>query len=152
MRFSEMCEVLEQVRYWHGLVAGRFEELAGQEHVGPRAKLMLDYMASRHEVFAHAVEQFMTECPSVERGSWAKHAGHEEVLDALLARLDKDHVTLSEAEDVGMATGRFFIGLFAELEGKADSRQVREVFASLKAGAEKELTKLSRNVNLLLDF
>ncbi len=35
MRFSEMCEVLEQVRYWHGLVAGRFEELAGQEHVDP---------------------------------------------------------------------------------------------------------------------
>jgi hypothetical protein len=152
MRFSEMCEILEQVRYWHGLVAKRFEELAGQEHVGARAKLMLDYMASRHEVFAHGVEQFMTECPSVERGSWAKHAGHEEVLMALLARLEKDRVSLSEAEDAGMAIGRFFVDLFSDLEAKGDSRQVREVFASLRAGAQKELTKLSRNVNLLLDF
>jgi hypothetical protein len=113
---------------------------------------MLDYMASRHEVFAHGVEQFMTECPSVERGSWAKHAGHEEVLMALLARLEKDRVSLSEAEDAGMAIGRFFVDLFSDLEAKGDSRQVREVFASLRAGAQKELTKLSRNVNLLLDF
>ncbi len=152
MRFSEMCEVLEQVRYWHQLVGGKFEQLAEQDHVGPRAKLMLDYMASRQEVFAHGVEEFMTECPSVERGSWAKHAGHEEALSQLLSRLEKDRVSLSEAEDVGMAVGRFFVDLFADLKNKSDSRQVREVFSSLEAGAQKELTKLSRNLNLLLDF
>ena len=51
-----------------------------------------------------------------------------------------------------MAVNAFFIDLFDQLARGSDSRQVREVFESLKAGAKKEQTKLSRNVNLMQDF
>jgi hypothetical protein len=152
MRFAEMCKALDQVCHWHRQVAGRFEQAAHAGGTGSRARLLFDYMASRHEVFAHGVEEFMTECPAVERGSWAPHADYEAALDELLGRLETESINLEQAEDVGMAVGRFFVDLFTELEKVSDSNHVREVFSSLKAGADKEQEKLARNVNLMLDF
>ncbi len=152
MRFTEMCEALEQVRHWHLEIAKRFGDAATEANTGPRARLLFDYMGSRHELFAHGVEEFMTECPAVERDSWAKHPEHGEKLDDVLRRMERSSVGLEEAEDLGVAVNAFFIDLFDQLARGSDSRQVREVFESLKAGAKKEQTKLSRNVNLMQDF
>ncbi len=152
MRFTEMCQALEQARHWHLDIAERFGKAATADKVGPRARLLFDYMGSRHELFAHAVEQFMTECPAVERDSWAKRSEYGGVLADILDKSERPSIGLEEAEDLGVGVNQFFIDLFDQLARGSDSRHVREVFESLKAGAEKEQTKLSRNVNLMLDF
>ncbi len=101
MRFTEMCQALEQARHWHLDIADRFGKAATADKVGPRARLLFDYMGSRHELFAHAVEEFMTECPAVERDSWAKRSEYGGVLADILDKSERPSIGLEEAEDLG---------------------------------------------------
>ncbi len=151
MRFEQISDFLEHVRTFHGRVAARYEEMAG-ETKNERLKMLLYYMVGREKETAESVMHFMEESPRQIMRAWAQPGEHEETLKELLQRPVPDDPDVDGLVEFAMQLAGEFEALFEYAADTADEDDVAAVFRSLLAETRKSREQLARNANMIIDF
>ncbi|NGP54037.1 hypothetical protein [Thioalkalivibrio sp. XN8] len=151
MRFNQTGEVMSYIEEFHEGLADAYAELAGRTAKG-RSRMMLEYMSEREKELAESVRSFSHRAEDPALKEWdpftINDTGiHARIKEALHEKADPD-----ELLGLGLEVLAWLEGLYLRLEAKSGTPEQKELFASLRARAEREKHKLARNSNMLMDF
>ena len=150
-RFVQVRDLLDQVRDFHGQLAGYYHGLSDRAAMA-RVSLLLDYMSSHEKNLQASLAAFEEGASRQVMDTWVDGRHCEEIIATckqtpLAPDLSVDGVT-QVALDVDACLTHFY----QEVATKAETESVREVFGNLISMEQSELRTLARNALLATDF
>ena len=150
-RFVQVRDLLDQVRDFHGQLAGYYDGLSDHADM-TRVKLLLDYISSHERNLQASLAAYEESASRQVMETWVDCRHAEEILATcehtpLSPELSVDGVT-RVAMDVDACLMRFY----EEVAGQAETDAVRDVFRNLIAVEQGELRRLARNALAVTDL
>jgi rubrerythrin len=150
MRFQRTRDLLEHARRFHAELGGYYRQLE-QQADQTRVRLLLDYLSGREAEISRALADFINETPERVLDAWFGYADGEEVLKCPSVEVGAG-TTVEDIMRIATRLHECSVEVFETVARESDSEEVRAVFQSLAASAQKEWQKLARNVGQLMDF
>jgi len=151
MRFNQTGEVIAYIEDFHEDLAEAYAELAGRTAKG-RSRMMLEYMSEREKELAESVRSFSQRSRDPALKEWDPFTINDAMIHARIKEALHEHADPDELLGLGLEVLAWLEGLYLRLEAKSGTPEQKELFASLRARAEREKHKLARNANMLMDF
>lgn len=144
MRFTQVRNMLDQVREFHGQLAEYYNQLsdaAAQE----RVKLLLDHMSSHEEQLQVGLGAYEEDASKQVMDTWVDCKYCNEILATCEQTPITPHLDVGGVIRVAMDVDNCLLRFYREVAENADSETVREVFRNLIDAEEAELRKLALN-------
>ena len=143
-RFSQVRDLLEQVRGFHGELASYYTQCAGTA-VQERVKLLLEYLSSHQRNLEAGLSKYEDEASRKVLETWVDESHCARLLaDARTMKLPAD-MSVEDVTTLAMKIDECLIRIYRHLSEDADTEPVREVFRNLVAREQNELRKLAMN-------
>lgn len=142
MRFTQVRNMLDQVREFHGQLVEYYDGLSDKAAL-QRVKMLLDYMGSHEKNLQASLSAYEEGAPRVVLDSWVDCRYCEEVLATCEQTPVTPELSVDDVTKVAVDVDQCLIRFYGAVVENAESHMVREVFRNLIVMEESEMRKLA---------
>ena len=151
MRYTQVRNMLDQVREFHGQLAEHYSQLS-ETAAQQRVKLLLDHMSSHEQHLQTGLAAYEEIAAQPVMNTYVDCI----YCDEILATCEQTPITPQMNVDgvirVAMDVDNCLLRFYREVAENADSEAVRELFQNLVDGEEADLRKLSLDALAAVDM
>jgi hypothetical protein len=142
MRYTQIRNVLDEARDFHGQLAEYYSQLsvnATQRRVG----LLLDHMSSHERNLQQGLAAYEDDAPRQVMDTWVDLSHHEDILATCEQMPISADTSVDSVTRVAMDVDRCLQRFYRDVAGSAESETVREMFKNLIDMEEADLRRLA---------
>ena len=151
MRFTQVRNMFDQVREFHGQLAEYYDGLSDEE-TQQRVKMLLDYMSSHEKNLQASLSAYGEGIPQVVFDTWVDCRYCEEVLATCEQTPITPELSVDGVTKVAMDVDQCLIHFYRAVVENAEFHTVREVFRNMIAMEEDELRKQAFGIQQAKDI
>jgi hypothetical protein len=152
MRFEQTRDILHHlVAPYHRSVSRLCREFAGLD-IGPRNRLMLEYLVDHELRLALAIHDFLADAPEAALDYWFKGIALPFPTPAAATLTDACRHDLDQLVGAAISFKTPLLDYYDHLLATCDAAEPRHLFATLRAQEEKSMKRLIRHAQGLADL
>jgi hypothetical protein len=144
MRYTQIRNLLDQVRELHGQLAEYYKSLSVKADQR-RVALLLDYLSSHERNLQASLADYEEEASRKVLDTWVDCSHLERMVATCAPTALTPDTGVDGVTHVAMDVDECLMQCYQEIADNAESDSVREVFRNLMAMEQAELRKLARN-------
>jgi len=144
MRFTQIRNMLDRVRDFHGQLAEYYSRLSDQA-AQQRVKMLLDYMSSHEKNLQKSMAAYEDDASRQMLDSWVACKRCETILAMCEQTPIAPEMSVDGVTRVAMDVDRCLMRFYREVAECVESETVRDVFKNLVDMEEAELRELALN-------
>lgn len=143
-RFSQIRDLLDQVRGFHGELANYYAQLSGAV-AQERVKLLLEYLSSHERNLEAGLADYEDDASRAVLETWVDETECSRMLASCRATQLTRDMSVEDVAKLAMQIDECLIRTYRHLAEEAEPDSVRDVFRNLVTLEEGELRKLALN-------
>ena len=144
MRFTQVRNMLDQIRDFHGQLAEYYAQLSDKTEQ-QRLKLLLDHMSGHERDLQSSLAAYEEDAASQVMDTWVDCIHCDEIITTCKQTPIEPETSVDGVIGVAMDVDRCLLHFYREAADKAETETVRDVFKNLIDMEEAELRKLALN-------
>ena len=149
--FETARDVIDHVETFHQDMGDYYQQLESSISQ-PRVKMLLQFLVQHEAKLKQGLIDYTEVAPLKVLNTWFQFTSEETAADIIASVDNLDQINIENVSALGMAADDYLQNLFEEVTEVAESRDVKEVFASLQQMEIQEKHNLTRAVNSLHDM
>lgn len=152
MRFEQTHEILNHIQDFHTSLSHCYKHLE-DEAVRERTRLLLDYLKTREQDLASAIQNFMNEAEPELLDTWFQFADESKLLDFSCPVINAEtELGVDEVMVLAQISHDCLISTFKEIISNCESPRVSDVFQNLCEQAVNQWHNFVHETNMLSDL
>ena len=144
MRFTQVRNMLDQIRDFHGQLAEYYAQLSG-ETGQQRVKMLLDHMSGHERDLQSSLAAYEDGASRQVMDTWVDCSHCDEIIATCKETPIAPETSVDGVIGVAMDVDRCLLHFYREAAEKAETETVRDVFKNFIEMEEAELRKLALN-------
>lgn len=144
MRFTQVRNMLDQIRDFHGQLAEYYAQLS-DETGQQRVKMLLDHMSGHEQDLQSSLAAYEDGASRQVMDTWVDCSQCDEIIATCKQTPIAPETSIDGVIGVAMDVDRCLLHFYREAAEKAETESVRDVFKNFIEMEEAELRKLALN-------